>query len=174
MICTIFATDQMGTFGNRGTLPWRMHPEDMEWFREHTLNQIVVMGRKTWDDPKMPKPLSDRINCVVSSRSIEGYPSVRRLHGDYKKQIQDLQTLFPKKNIFILGGPDLIMDCKDLIDYAYITHRKGSAYSDVRIDLRAFMAMMRITSSRPSTDKMLNFSIYKNIDIFRPVHANIP
>jgi dihydrofolate reductase len=53
MICTIFATDQMGTFGNRGTLPWPIDPEDMAWFREHTLNQIVIMGRNTWNDPKM-------------------------------------------------------------------------------------------------------------------------
>lgn len=169
MICTIFATDQMGTFGNRGTLPWTVNSEDMTWFREHTLDQIVVMGRRTWDDPKMRKPLPDRINCVVTSRSIDGYPSVRKLSGDYKKQIRELQTLFPNKNIFILGGPDLIMDCKDLIDYAYVTHRKGAAFSDVRIDLRAFMVGMRITSSRPSSDKMLNFSIYKNVDIFRPL-----
>jgi dihydrofolate reductase len=169
MICTIFATDQVGTFGNRGTLPWPIDKEDMSWFREHTLNQIIVMGRKTWDDPKMRKPLPDRINCVISNRTIEGYPSVRRLSGDYKKQIRELQTLFPTKNIFIIGGPELIMECKDLIDYAYITHRKGAAFSDVRIDLRSFMSGMRITSSRPSTDKMLNFSIYKNIDIFRPL-----
>ena len=167
MICTIFATDQMGTFGNRGSLPWPMHSEDMAWFREHTLNQIVVMGRRTWDDPKMKKPLPDRINCVISNKTI-GYPMVKRLHGDYKQQIKDLQSIFPTKNIFILGGPDIIMDCKDLIDYAYITHRKGAAFSDVRIDLRSFMTGMRITSSRPSTDKMLNFSIYKNVDIFRP------
>ena len=167
MICTIFATDQVGTFGNRGTLPWPMDPEDMAWFREHTVNQIVVMGRRTWDDSKMKKPLPDRVNCVVSSKPITGFPTVRRLHGDYKKQIQELKILFPTKNIFILGGPDLIMDCKDLIDYAYVTHRKGAAFSDVRIDLRAFMVGMRIISSRPSTDKMLNFSIYKNIDPFR-------
>lgn len=167
MICTIFATDQMGTFGNRGTLPWPVDSEDMAWFREHTLNQIVIMGRRTWNDPKMRKPLPDRVNCVVSSKPITGYLTVRRLHGDYKKQIQELQILFPTKNIFILGGPDLIMDCKDLIDCAYVTHRKGAAFSDVRIDLRAFMVGMRIISSRPSTDKMLNFSIYKNIDPFR-------
>jgi dihydrofolate reductase len=127
------------------------------------------MGRKTWDDPKMKKPLPNRINCVVSSKPVTGYPSVRRLSGDYKAKIKELQVLFPDRNIFILGGPDLIMDCKDLIDYAYVTHRKGAAYSEVRIDLRAFMTGMRITSSRPSTDKMLNFSIYKNIDIFRPL-----
>jgi dihydrofolate reductase len=168
MICTIFATDQVGTFGNKGTLPWPFHPEDMAWFKEHTTDQIVVMGRNTWDDPKMKKPLPNRINCVVSSKPLVGYPSVRRLHGDYKAQIRDLQTLFPTKNIFVIGGPTLITDCKDLIDYAYITHRKGAAFSDVRMDMRAFMTGMRITSSRPSSDKMLNFSIYKNVDIFRP------
>jgi dihydrofolate reductase len=166
MICTIFATDQMGTFGNRGTLPWKPNPEDMAWFREHTLDQIVVMGRKTWDDPKMPKPLPNRINCVVTNKPIQT-PNVKKLSGDYKDQIKTLQSVYPKKNIFILGGPEIIMDCKDLIDYAYITHRKGAAFSDVRIDLRAFMVGMRITSSRPSSDKMLNFSVYKNIDPFR-------
>jgi dihydrofolate reductase len=166
MICTIFATDQAGTFGNRGTLPWPMHPEDMSWFREHTLNQIVVMGRNTWDDPKMKKPLPDRINCVISNNPIENY-TVRRLFGDYKKKIRELQDLHPNKNIFIIGGPSIIMECKDLIDYAYVTHRRGAAFSDVRIDLKAFMMGMRITSSKPSTDKTLNFSIYKNIDIFR-------
>jgi len=168
MICTIFATDQMGTFGNRGTLPWAMNPEDMEWFREHTLNQVVVMGRRTWDDPKMPKPLPNRINCVISNKPI-GDTRVRRLSGDYKQQIRELQTIFPDKHIFILGGPDIIMECKDLIDYAYVTHRKGAAHNDVWLDLRAFMSGMRITSSRPSADKMLNFSIYKNVDLFRPL-----
>lgn len=166
MICTIFATDQVGTFGNRGTLPWPMHAEDMSWFQEHTLNQVVVMGRKTWDDPKMKKPLPDRINCVISNSQLE-YSTVKRLSGDYKIKIKELQAIYPKKNIFILGGPDIIMDCKDLIDYAYVTHRKGAAFSDVRIDMRAFMIGMRITSSRPSKDKMLNFSVYKNVDIFR-------
>lgn len=168
MICTIFATDQVGTFGNRGTLPWPMHKEDMEWFREHTLNQIVVMGRNTWNDPKMIKPLPDRINYVISNTPLDTN-NVKRLSGNYKQQIKDLKIYYPKKNIFIIGGPSIIMECKDLIDYAYITHRKGTAFSDVRIDLRSFMTGMRITSSRPSTDKMLNFSIYKNVDIFRPL-----
>lgn len=168
MICTIFATDQMGTFGNRGTLPWPMHKEDMAWFQEHTLDQVVIMGRRTWDDPKLKKPLPNRINCVITSSPLD-YKEVRRLSGDYKRQIKELQNLFPKKNIFILGGPEIIMDCKDLIDYAYITHRKGAAFSDVRMNLNSFLIGMRITSSRPSTDKMLNFSIYKNVDIFRPL-----
>jgi dihydrofolate reductase len=156
----------MGTFGNRGTLPWKPNPEDMAWFREHTLNQIVVMGRKTWDDKKMPKPLPDRLNYVITNKPIL-VPNVKRLYGDYKEQIKAIQAVNPTKNVFILGGPDIIMNCKDIIDYAYVTHRKGAAFSDIRINLNAFMTGMRITSSRPSSDKMLNFSVYKNIDPFR-------
>jgi len=169
MICTIFSTDQMGTFGNRGTLPWAMHQEDMEWFKETTLNQIVVMGRNTWDDPKMKKPLPSRTNYVITNKPLTGYPSVKVLSGNYKNQLKAIRDSNLSKKIFILGGPSIIMECKDLIDYAYVTHRKGAAFSDVRIDMRAFMVGMRITSSRPSTDKMLNFSIYKNVDIFRPL-----
>lgn len=166
MICTIFATDQVGTFGNRGTLPWKPNPEDMAWFREHTMEQIVVMGRKTWDDPKFPKPLPGRSNYVISNRNIIT-PNVKKISGDYKDYIKALQSVHPTKNIFILGGPDIIMDCKNIIDRAYITHRKGAAFSDVRINLQSFLTGMRIISSRPSSDKMLNFSVYKNIDPFR-------
>ena len=54
MICSILASTNLGGIGNRGTLPWPKHPQDMIWFKEHTENQIVVMGRNTWDDPKMP------------------------------------------------------------------------------------------------------------------------
>jgi len=168
MICAIFSVDQMGGFGNNGTLPWSHDPEDMSWFREHTLNQIVVMGRRTWDDPKMLKPLPDRTNVVVSSHPLPPrYNNVRRISTNYKHSIVQMSKSFPDKKVFILGGPGIIMDCRDIIDWAYVTHRKGAGFTDVKLDMKTFMATMRIWSSRPSKDKMLNFSVYKNIDPFR-------
>lgn len=168
MICTIFSVDQIGGFGNKGSLPWAHDPEDMAWFREHTLNQIVVMGRNTWNDPKMPKPLPDRVNCVISNHRLPGhYRGVRLLGGNYKEQIVDMAKRFPDKKVFILGGPSIIMDCKDLIDTAYITHRKGAGFTDVKLDMRTFLSTFRFMSNRPSSSKMLNFSTYINIDPFR-------
>jgi dihydrofolate reductase len=70
MIAAILASTNTGGIGLNGTLPWPKHSEDLKWFKEHTSNQIVVMGRKTWDDPMMPKPLPNRINCVVSSNPV--------------------------------------------------------------------------------------------------------
>jgi len=168
MICTIFSVDQMGGFGNKGSLPWDHDPEDMAWFREHTLNQIVVMGRNTWDDPKMLKPLPDRENCVISSKPLANkYSTVKRFHTNYKQRLVEMSKSDPDKKIFILGGPSIIMECRDIIDTAYITHRKGAGFTDVKLDTKTFLTMFRFMSNRPSASKMLNFSTYINIDPFK-------
>lgn len=167
MIASIFSVDQTGGVGNRGTLPWRHHPEDMAWFKELTTNHVVIMGRRTWDDPRMPKPLPQRTCIVASNSNISSHPRIRTISGDLNSKILEIEQLYPNKTIWIIGGVNLLNQCKRITDYAYITHRKGSFFSDTRIDLARYMAGMRITSSRPSTDKMLNFAVYKNIDPFR-------
>ena len=167
MIASIFSVDQTGGVGNKGTLPWKHHPEDMEWFRELTVGHVVVMGRKTWDDPKMPKPLPDRINVIATNRTIERHALIRTIKGDLPTEIERLQGIWPKKNIYIIGGVDLLMQCKGITDYAYVTHRKGSHYADVRLNISDYFTMFRACSARPSTDKMLNFTEYKNVNPFR-------
>jgi dihydrofolate reductase len=163
MICTIFSVDQMGGFGNNGSMPWDHDPEDMAWFREHTLNQVVVMGRNTWDDPKMPKPLPDRINCVISNRTMPSrYKKVQLLTGNWKNKLMKMQIQYPSKKVFILGGPSIITECLDIIDWAYVTHRKGAGYTDVKMSMGVFMDNMAFRSCRPSLSGMLNFCTYKN------------
>ena len=166
MIASIFSVDQRGGLGNKGTLPWPSHSEDMAWFREQTKGHVVVMGRRTWDDPAMPNPLPDRINVVVTSRHINGVINIK---GDVVEGIKNLHQQYPNKNIFIIGGAELILATKDLQDFAYIAHRRGGYYTDVRMDMHKYMSGMRITSSAPSTDRTINFCIYKNIDLFRPI-----
>jgi dihydrofolate reductase len=158
--------DQKGGLGNKGSLPWAHHPEDMKWFQETTKDHIVVMGRRTWDDPKMPKPLPNRINAVITNRYI---PGVHNIKGDIVEGIKRLRDYWPTKNIFIIGGAELIEQTKDLCDFAYIAHRKGAYYTDVRVNIDKYLSGMRITSSCPSGDRTINFCIYKNIDIFRPI-----
>ena len=64
LVSLIVAVANNGVIGNKGALPWRI-PEDMRWFRQHTLGKPVIMGRKTWESlPK--KPLPKRTNIVVT------------------------------------------------------------------------------------------------------------
>lgn len=168
MIASIFSIDQTGGVGNKGTLPWKHHPEDMEHFRELTVGHVVVMGRKTWDDPMMPKPLPDRINVIATTRPIMRHPSVHTIRGDIVPAIEQLKLQWPKKNIYIIGGVDLLMQTRSITDKVFVTHRKGSYYADTRMNIGDYFTMFRAWSARPSTDKMLNFTEYKNIDPFRP------
>jgi dihydrofolate reductase len=166
MIASFFSADQKGGLGNRGSLPWPSHPEDMKWFKETTDGHIVVMGRKTWDDPKMPKPLPNRINAVITNRHVNGVVNIK---GDIIEGIKKLRTTWPDKHIFIIGGAELIEQTKDLCDFAYIAHRKGAYFTDVRVNVDRYLSSMRIITSFPSNDRSINFSIYKNVDLFRPV-----
>ena len=167
MIKSIFAVDHWGGMGLNGSLPWH-HSEDLQYFKEQTQGHIVVMGRRTWDDPKMPKPLPGRTTYVVTSRPLFGY-GVNTLRGDITAGIKKIADENPNKHVWIIGGPQLLLDTRDLVDEAHITHFKGQYRTDVQIDLRKYLLLFQARSAAPSTDKKCNWMIYKNVDIFRPL-----
>lgn len=148
MIISILASTNTGGIGNRGTLPWPKHSEDMKWFAKHTTGQIVVMGRNTWDDPKMPKPLPNRVNCVVSNNLVP-HVDVRRLSGDIAEQVLALQASFPDKNVIIIGGKQIYEACQDIVNRVYLTRMKGAWFADTRIELDRMLACFQIKSVTP-------------------------
>lgn len=70
MVKIIVAFDRLRVIGQNNMLPWRL-PEDMRLFRERTMGQAVIMGRKTWESlQNAPKPLyvlPGRTNYVITS-----------------------------------------------------------------------------------------------------------
>ncbi|MCQ0092317.1 dihydrofolate reductase [Roseovarius sp. M141] len=66
MITLVVARAQDGAIGRDGTIPWTI-PEDLKSFQRETLGGALIMGRNTWDSLPV-KPLSRRLNIVVSSR----------------------------------------------------------------------------------------------------------
>ena len=115
MIKAILAVDQVGGIGLNGTLPWPHNKEDMKWFQDNTSGHIVLMGRRTWDDPKMPKPLPNRINLVATSRPIN-MAGVMTLRSDIQRRLSSIQQEFPNKDIFIIGGKRLLESCIEFVD----------------------------------------------------------
>jgi dihydrofolate reductase len=167
MIRSIFSVDQRGGLGNKGSLPWANDPEDMAWFKQATEGQVVVMGRRTWDDPKMPKPLPNRTCVVFTSQTY--LPNAHVVNGDPATVIPALKEIYKHKDIWIIGGVDLLIQTKDFCDEMWIAHRKGSYYADVRMDMYRYLNSTRITSSCPNEKRTINWCTYKNIDIFRPL-----
>ena len=64
MIIGIVAVDQNLAIGKGGRLPWH-YSADMKFFKQETIGNAVVMGRRTWLTLK--GPLKDRQNIVLSS-----------------------------------------------------------------------------------------------------------
>ena len=166
MIKAIFAVDQNGGMGAQGTLPWPHSREDFQFFKNSTDGDIVIMGSKTWDDPKMPKPLPGRMNFVITNRSHVGYGAIV-LNGDIKESIQKLAESYPDKTVWIIGGANILDQTRELLDEIYLTHFRGSYKVDTRIDLKKFLTGFAPKSARVSEDRQCTWVIYKNEDIFR-------
>src|SRR5437899_4119091 len=65
-IIGIVAIDRNLAIGKGGKLPWH-YSSDMKFFKQTTIGNAVVMGRRTW--LTLNKPLKDRMNLVLSSRA---------------------------------------------------------------------------------------------------------
>lgn len=154
MIISIFASTNTGGIGNRGTLPWPKHKEDFAWFKRHTEGQIVVMGRKTWEDPKMPKPLPNRANYVVSSHHVErSYQHlVHWIPGNAKENILQIQKDNPTKNVYIIGGQMLYEETADIAQRILLTRMKANWWTDTRLNLERMLACFQIKSVTPGED----------------------
>jgi dihydrofolate reductase len=62
----IWAQAHGGVIGADGGMPWHV-PEDLAHFKQLTMGEPVIMGRKTWDslDPRF-RPLPGRRNLVLT------------------------------------------------------------------------------------------------------------
>jgi dihydrofolate reductase len=116
MIKAILACDQEWGIGKNGALPWPHNSADLKWFKEHTNNSTIVMGRKTWESLPV-KPLPNRENIVVTSGLIKGPDVVVDMRSFYKI----LPQIKFHKDVWIIGGAQLIEHCLDIIDEFYLS-----------------------------------------------------
>ena len=71
MYTIIVARNSTNGIGMNNSIPWETNKEDLKFFQRMTTNNIVIMGRNTWES--LPnKPLKNRINIVLTSEPIAG------------------------------------------------------------------------------------------------------
>lgn len=136
MINALFAVDCHGGMGYNGTLPWPHNKHDMKLFQDLTTNHVVVMGRNSWDDPKMPKPLPNRITYVVSNRPVM---NAGRISGNIVDEVKRLEELHSDKTIWVVGGPAILEECKELYDHVHVTFFKNKYRTDTKIMIDRFL-----------------------------------
>ena len=118
-IITIVAVDNDWAIGKNNQLLYNI-PTDMNFFRETTMNQIVVYGLNTLKSFPNENPLPKRTNIVLSFEDIEK-ENVR-----VAKNFTELFNILKEydnenKNVFICGGASIYQQMIDMSDEAYIT-----------------------------------------------------
>lgn len=138
MIIGLFAIDDGNGIGIDGRLPWPHNKDDMKWFKSTTENQIVVMGRNTWNSVDMPKPLPNRLNILITNNFID-QPYVEQVRGDIPEALRMLQQMNKKKDIFVIGGANILIQARPVLEQLLITKIPGEYQSDVKLDLETFL-----------------------------------
>ena len=133
LIAMIVAMDKEGYIGHKGELPWRLST-DIKRFKKITEaegNNAVIMGRKTWDSlPKKYKPLSGRLNIVMSRNSewrAEGasnalYPG-RAIEIAYSEGCEEC---------WIIGGSKIYELFLDRVEELHITEVNTQKSGEIR------------------------------------------
>ena len=136
MIKAIMAVDEKGGISKGQSMPWPKNSIDLKWFKENTINNVVVMGRKTWEDPFMPTPLKSRINVLITNKNKELFEGADYyLSGNVNNEIQNIQSEYMNKDIFIIGGSEIINLTFNLIEQFYLTRIYGNYNCEKFIDV---------------------------------------
>ncbi len=113
MIGLIVARSKNNVIGKNGEIPWKIKGEQKQ-FRELTTGNVVVMGRKSYEE--IGHPLPNRKNIVVSkSKCFIGENLVT------VGSLQEAITISNGENIYISGGYGLFKEALPLVDKMYIT-----------------------------------------------------
>ncbi len=161
MIKAIMAVDEKGGISKGQSMPWPKNLIDLKWFKENTTNNVVVMGRKTWDDPFMPTPLKNRINVLITNKDknlIQGADYY--LSGNIKNQIQDIQLKYMDKDIFIIGGSEIINLTFNCIEQFYLTRIYGNYNCEKFIDISSIENNMKMIK-KINGDSTCHFEIWE-------------
>ena len=122
-ISIIVAMSENYVIGLKNKLPWHISA-DLKNFKNITLGNPIIMGRKTYDS--IGKPLKDRDNIVISrdnSLKIDGVEVVDSLEKAIFMTAEAPET-------FIIGGQQIYQIALLIATHMYVTNVEGNFEGD--------------------------------------------
>ncbi|MCL2705663.1 MAG: dihydrofolate reductase [Spirochaetaceae bacterium] len=124
--------------GNKNNLPWHL-PEDLKLFKQITMGNILIMGRKTFES--IGKPLPGRKNFIISASAFKeesvgsNQPDANEYETGkayYFKSLEDaINASFSTEGTpFIIGGASVYKQALPLVKKLYISFVKNSHDGD--------------------------------------------
>lgn len=159
MINIIAAITDNNALGKDNKLLFRLK-KDMEHFKNITTDNVVIMGRKTYES--IGKALPNRVNIVLS-RDMESNEDFYTFDS-IEKAIEWSKENYPQKEIFIIGGASVYDKAlkDDIVDKLYMTKIKQTVEdADAFFPEIDYKRKWSITSVERFFEKGIEFFIYE-------------
>ncbi|MBR2595349.1 MAG: dihydrofolate reductase [Solobacterium sp.] len=153
MIALIAAMARNRVIGKDGKIPWDL-PQDRQYFRDLTMGQAVVMGRRTYEE--IGYPLPGRLTIVVSSTMDyqgEGLLTVSSL--------EEAISAADGHDVFIAGGTCLYAEALPLADFLYLTEIDADYEGDTLFPEFAEEEYIRTVRQEIKGDPSFRFVVYE-------------
>lgn len=122
----IVSVDLNWGIGYKGSLLQRI-PEDTKFFRETTLNKVVVMGRDTLESLPGGNPLKNRVNIVMTRNPFYKKEnavvcnSLSELAADLSAALSAELDKQVSDDVFVIGGESVYKQLLPYCSKAYVT-----------------------------------------------------
>jgi dihydrofolate reductase len=146
---TIIAAMGINTvIGNAGRLPWRM-PSELAYFKEETVGNICIMGRKTYES--LNSPLPNRSHIVMSrdpdfwAQPLSTSLSPERDAGVFPRDVfpasdvtsalkiaNAIKIARPEAKVMVIGGAEIFRQFIGLADKLIISVIHATPEGDVK------------------------------------------
>lgn len=151
-VSLIVAIANNNTIGINNSLPWHL-PDDLAFFKKHTLNKPIIMGRKTYES--LGRPLPKRDNVIISRNpppadlpeNVFYYDSLEKAINTYKDTPE----------IMIIGGAQLYKSALSYMNKLYLTRVssevEGDTFLPEVLELPFKEAQLIYTEQHPKDEK---------------------
>jgi dihydrofolate reductase len=136
----IVAFDDNAGIGYEGKMPWYFK-EDLEHFKNTTINHSVIMGRKTWDS--IGRKVLKRRNHIILSNTDSDYEPFYT----YDEAIDRVKSDENGK-YFVIGGASIYNLFFDKIDMFIVTHIYGKYQNDTKFNYKKLYGEFKVDGSK--------------------------
>lgn len=146
-IIAVWAEDESGLIGKDNGLPWKK-PEDLKHFKETTINQIIVMGSKTFDG--LGKRALPNRTTIVLSRDLDYKANGVIVYNSIDEVLENTD-----KDLYIVGGKEIYKSFFPYYTNLIKTEIKGIHEGDTYIDNTFNYLQFKLDSIKQLSDDVI-------------------
>jgi len=132
----IVAVDEHFGLAKDGAIPWK-NKEDMKFFKDKTIDNIVVMGSNTLMSLPNRAPLANRFNIVLTNNKdkfVHGYLAYGNIvFYNYTELLDYIHNVQTNKTIYVIGGKQIYDLLLPLCNKIWLSIIPGNYHCDIKL-----------------------------------------